>query len=91
MGNYNANLITHKADTENVVCIFGLEVSKYWSPVLSSAVPRYMSLYRDSPYQYTYSMAKFSMVFEAAGSQAKGEMIRLAEKFPVLLPNLPIR
>lgn len=90
MSNYNANLIANKADIENVVYIFGLEVSKYRSLVSNSAVLRYSSLYRDNPYQYTYSMAT-CMLFEAAGSQAKGEMIGLADILSVLLPNLPIR
>lgn len=82
MGTYNANLITNKADTENVVCIFGLKGSKYWrSPVSSSTVPRYTSLHRDSTYQNTYNMAKFSMVFEAAGSQAKREIIISPDRY----------
>lgn len=33
MGNQNANFPTMKTDTQNVVCITGLEGSKYQSPV----------------------------------------------------------
>lgn len=87
MSNHNANFITKKADTENVVYIIGLEGYEYWSPVSSSSVPGQTSLYRDRPSWYPYCMAKFSRAFEAASSQATGKMSRQASIFPVLPLN----
>lgn len=87
IGNQNANFITNRAGTEKMVYITGLEVSKHWRPVSNSAVPRQASLYRDSACYYTYFMAKLSMASEAAGSQAKGERMGLADRYPVPLPK----
>lgn len=48
MSNQNINFIINKADIEDVICVIGLEGSKYCIPISSSAIPGQASLCRDS-------------------------------------------